>query len=931
MTSERAAPVAGDEGAGVAGGAAIDRSGAPRWYSMSVDEALERLDGDAQSGLDPAEAERRIAEYGRNELPAEPAPSRWSLARVQISNPMNIMLAVVAVASMLIGQLSTGIVVAVLVCVNVAMGTNQEIKARASVDALAELQVPSARVRRGGRIEEIDATDLVPGDIVLLEAGDLVPADGRIVSSATFELQEAALTGESAPIAKDSQPVDGDAEGDDVALGDRTDLVFQNTQVTRGTATVLVTGTGVTTEMGRIAGMVRSVEHSKSPLQRELDGLTKVFGAAAWLAVAVIAAFGIARGQDRETLVLLCVATAISAIPTGLPTFVQTMLSSGSSRLAEEKAVVKTLTDVETLGGTTSINSDKTGTLTMNAMTATKLFSGGQWFTIEGSGYRTQGAILSPAGQEQPDFSRLGLGLTLCSDATVAPDETIIGDPTEAALVVLAAKIGIDAEETRRALPRRAEVPFDSEYKFMATFHDRQPWMTTTLFTEPSFASVKGAPDVVLSRCDRALWHGDLVPIDDVRDEIIAANRELSEKGLRVLSFAGREMSAADMSSADNDPMPFVDDLVMIALVGIIDPLRTEAKEAVRVALAAGIDVRMITGDHTVTARAIADDLGLGPGVMRGVDFARLPDDEVIERLPELHVFGRVAPEDKVRLAALMQRSGEIVAMTGDAVNDAAALKQADIGVAMGSGSEVSKQAAKMILTDDNFATLVKAVEFGRDIYRRISSYIRVQLTVLSAVLQLMLLATILDINEGIALFPLMLLFCKFFVVSTIVVGFVIDVPDPGVMQRPPREPGSRIVNRSSSIRFIGIGLIIAAGALALLAWGPGEPSTTGPSTSMTMAFALVALSAVNLGLAMRREREPAWSTPLFPYLGWIMAGWTLTVAAVELRVLQRVLDTTSLTGAQWGLVVLLSLIAPLIVEVDKAVKRHRLPAPALG
>jgi Ca2+-transporting ATPase len=897
----------------------LDRSDEPGWQSLSVDETAQHFDVDSGDGLDADEAERRLAEYGPNELPVEPEPSWWSLAAVQVANPMNIMLLIVAVASIVIGQLSTGLIVAALVLLNVVMGTSQELKARASVDALAELQVPTARVRRSGRTQEIDATNLVPGDIVLLEAGDLVPADGRIANSSTLEVQEASLTGESAPVPKDALPV---AEGD-IALGDRTDLVFQNTQVTRGTATVIVTETGVTTEMGRIAGMVTSVERSKSPLQSELDGLTKIFGAAAWAAVAIIALFGIARGQDGETLLLLCVATAISAIPTGLPTFVQTMLSSGSRRLAEEKAVVKTLTDVETLGGTTAINSDKTGTLTMNAMTATKMFAGGQWFTIEGTGYQTTGAILSPAGLEKPDFRRLGLGLTLCSDATVAADETIVGDPTEAALVVLAAKIGVDAEESRRALPRRAEVPFDSEYKFMATFHDTGSWMTQRVFYEPSFAAVKGAPDVVLGRCDRALWHGDLVPIEEVRDEIVAANRELSERGLRVLSFAGREMTEADMTKALDDPMPFVSDLVMIALVGIIDPLRSEAKDAIQVALRAGIDIRMITGDHTVTARAIADDLGLGDGVIRGIDFAHLSDDEVLARLPDLHVFGRVAPQDKVRLVSLMQRSGEVVAMTGDAVNDAAALKQADIGVAMGSGSEVTKQAAKMILTDDNFATLVKAVEYGRDIYRRISSYVRLQLTVLSSVLQLMLLATILNINEGIALFPLQLLFAKFFVVATVVVGFITDVPDPGVMQRPPREPGSRIVNRASAIRFVAIGLVIAAGALAILSWGPDEPSTTEPSISMTMAFALVSFSAVNLGLSMRREREPAWSAPLFPYLGWIMLGWFLTVAAVEFRVFQRALDTTPLTGSQWGLVLLMSLVPPLIVEVDKALARR--------
>ena len=442
---------------------------------------------------------------------------------------------------------------------------------------------------------------------------------------------------------------------------------------------------------------------------------------------------------------------------------------------------------------------------------------------------------------------------------------------------------------------------------------------------------VKGAPDVVLARCSLALWHGEQVPIGTVHDEVLKANRELSERGLRVLAFAARELDDAAMSGALADPMGAVSDLVLVALVGIMDPLRTEAKDAVRVALDAGIDVRMITGDHTVTARAIADELGLGPGVMTGTELANVDDHSLISRLPELHVFGRVAPEDKLRLARLMQESGEVVAMTGDAVNDAAALKQADVGVAMGSGSEVSKQAAKIVLTDDNFATLVRAVDLGRDIYRRISTYVKLQLTILSSVLQLMVYATILNINHGVALFPLQLLFCKFFVVITVVIGFIVDVPDPGVMQRPPREPGSRIVNTPQIVRWFVWGFVVAATALGVLVWGPGTPSTTAASTPVTMAFAVVSLSAVNLGLVMRREREPVWSSPVFPYLGWIILGWILTWAAVELGMLQRLLDTTSLSGREWLVVLALSLLAPAVVGVDKALqlRRERRAAPA--
>jgi Ca2+-transporting ATPase len=600
------------------------------------------------------------------------------------------------------------------------------------------------------------------------------------------------------------------------------------------------------------------------------------------------------------------------------------MLSSGARRLVESKAVVKSLSDVETLGGTTVINSDKTGTLTLNQMTATTMLAGGDWFKIEGPGYQKSGAILGVAGGEAPDFHRLALGLTLCTDATVGDDGSVIGDPTEAAFVVLAAKMGADAGETRQALPRLAEVPFDSEYKFMATFHDRPDWLAGGVLTEPHFESVKGAPDVVLQRCGSALWHGHIVPVDTVREEILAANRQLSERGLRVLAFAVRDLDDAAMSLALADPMAAVTDLLFVALVGIMDPLRTEAKDAVHVALAAGIDVRMITGDHTVTARAIADELGLGPGVITGTELQHLPDTEVIERLPRLHVFGRVAPEDKLRLAKLMQESGEVVAMTGDAVNDAAALKQADIGVAMGSGSEVSKQAAKIVLTDDNFATLVRAVDLGRDIYRRISTYIRMQLTILSSVLQLMVYATIFNINGGVALFPLQLLFCKFFVVITVVIGFIVDVPDPGVMQRPPRKPGTKIVNRPQIIRWFVTGFVLAVTALCVLEWGPGKPSTTAPSVNMTMAFAIVSFSAVNIGLVMRRERQAPWSSPVFPFLGWIILGWIITWCAVQLNMLQGLLDTTSLDGRQWVVVLALSLLAPAVVAVDKFIQLSR-------
>lgn len=676
-----------------AGEAAI----APAPYAREVADVASALATDLSVGLTGAEAASRLAGCGPNKITGEKPPSILVVALTQLRDPMNIMLVVVTVVSFLIGQVSTGVIVALLIVLNVVLGSRQELKARASVDALSNLQVPQAKVVRDGGLVLVPAVEVVPGDLVQLEAGDIVPADGRIVRSATLETQEAALTGESAPVSKDSAVLAGD-----VALGDRTNMLFQGTSVTRGIAAMVVTDTGMTTQMGRIATMLTSVTRTRSPLQKELDTLTRVLGIIAWTAVAFIVVVGLIRVLPIGELLLLGTAMAISAIPTGLPAFVSAMLSYGAKQLAAAKAVVKNLTDVETLGATSAINTDKTGTLTLNQMMVSTIYANGSWFTVEGEGYRKSGRILSVAGSAVPDFTRLALGLVLDSDATVADDGSVVGDPTEAALVVLSAKLGVDAEQTRRAYPRIAQVPFDSEYKFMATFHH-----FAVEGADHVIELVKGGPDVVLARCTRSggPLSGSQVPIDQARAGIEAANAKMGEKGLRVLAFAARLIEENETGRMADDPMALTHDLAFVGMVGIIDPLRPEARAAVQTALHAGIDVRMITGDHAVTAKAIGETLGLGSGAISGSQLQALSDEELERRLPELHVFGRVSPEDKLRLARVMQRQGLIVAMTGDAVNDAAALKRADIGVAMGSGSEVTKQAARMILTDDNFGT----------------------------------------------------------------------------------------------------------------------------------------------------------------------------------------------------------------------------------
>ncbi len=888
-----------------------DGQPAPSWFHLPADQVAQALSTDPVNGLPAPEVQRRQREYGRNVLPKAPAPTVWEIAFAQWRDPMNVMLTIVAVLSIVIGQAETAILVGGLVLLNVVMGSRQELKARESVAALDSLQVPGARVIRDGSVSAISAEDLVPGDVVMVEAGDLVPADGRAVVTATLEVAESALTGESAPVPKDAAVV----RDPDPALADRTNMLFQNTSVTRGTATMLVTGTGASTEMGKIAGLLNAVDQPDSPLRKEMRQLTLRLSLVAWGAVALIVVIGLSRRLEPEAVVLLGITTAISAIPAGLPTFLTAMLSYGAQRLADAKAIVKNLNDVETLGSISAVNSDKTGTLTMDMMTATSMFAFGQWFRVQGSGYSKTGRILHAAGRELPDLLPLGYGLALCGDATFGDDGVVVGDPTEAALVVLAAKMGVDAGISRRELPRVAEVPFDSAYKFMATFHEAEldGW-------EGVIELVKGAPDVLLRRCSHAYLHGEVVPIEALREAILTANRSLAEQGLRVMSFAIRRFDSGARAQLAADPMAAVAELTFVALVGIIDPLRPSAKEAVAVALHAGIDVRMITGDHAVTASAIGADLGLGPGVITGPQFQKLSDEELGQRLPQLHVFGRVAPEDKLRLVSVMQQQGSIVAMTGDAVNDAAALKKADIGVAMGSGSEVSKESAKMILTDDNFATLVHAIELGRDVYGKITAQIRYVMAGLYGLLGIMLLASVLNINEGAVLNAIQLLFVSFLVGLFPALAISTDTTEPGIMDLPPRDPGVPIYNRHTAPLWLAYGATQALVSLAPFLW----EEQLGTATAQSMTFAILALSTVWMAIALRRTTLPGWAGPFLPYWLWMAVPAGLTVLALELPLLQGLLSTTGLTGDQWGVVLLAALVVPIVIETVKASQRAR-------
>jgi Ca2+-transporting ATPase len=806
--------------------------------------------------------------------------------------------------------------VALLVFFNVFSGARQEQKAQASVDALATMQVPQVRVVRDGAVVSIPAPQLVPGDVIELESGDIVPADARIVRATTLETQEAALTGESTPIEKSADAL----PAGEIVLGDRRSMLYQNTSVTRGTATALVVATGMTTEMGAIATMLSQVERVRSPLQKELGALTKVIGAVAWGAVAVIIGIGLLRDQDPADLIFLGTAVAISAIPTGMPTFVQQMLAWGANQLASSKAIIASLNDVETLGATSAICSDKTGTLTMNEMMARSIWIGGRTFSVDGAGYSFDGTVRTSDGEPVETGQQLAYALALPNDATVSADGAVIGDPTEAAFVVLAQKLGVDVPETKHRFPRLAEVPFDSDYKFMATFHRVQ-----LAGAERLVAIAKGAPDVLLARSSSALvTRTETKPIAAIRDDVTAEIEYRSSQGLRTLALALRVIDPKEEKAALADPMSAIAGLTFVGVVGIVDPLRQEAKLAVEEARAAGIAVRMITGDHVVTAAAIGKELGLEGEGLAGVDFAALSDEELDARLDHLSVFGRVTPQDKLRLVQRLQNRGEVVAMTGDAVNDAAAIKQADIGVAMGSGSEVTKQAAKLVLTDDNFATLVHAVKLGRAVYQKILNYLTFQMGQLISLILLFLVASVFNINDGFALTPMQALILNFLVAIFAVFVIILEPEPAGLMQRPPRDVTKGIASGGNIVRWLVFGFVLfVVSFLPLWVW-QDDLNGGEASAPMTMTFVILGLGTIGTGLALRRDPEPGLTAP------WGKAVWMLAIPAVflvastELEFLQRWLDTTPLSGEQWLVCIVASLLVVLVVEVDKAIRRRR-------
>jgi Ca2+-transporting ATPase len=891
---------------------AAQADGATEWYGLPADEVCRRLNVDPAVGLSAAEVLERRQRYGPNRLAEEAKEPTWRAFLRQYRDLMQLVLVGAAVVSIVaLQEVSTGLVVLALTVFNAVMGLHQEGKAAESVEALRKMLIITAGVRRDGQLVEVPAEELVPGDIVGFEAGDKVPADGRVLVSATLEIEEAGLTGESTPVAKSVEPV----TGDQVPLGDRVDMAYMNSQVTRGRGEMVVTATGMETEVGHISGMLSGVEQEKTPLTKQLDQLTVIITILAAVALVLIVVLGLARGEDFDTLFLVGISLAIAAIPTGLPAVVTMLLSMGTQQLAQRGAIVKRLRSVETLGSTSAICSDKTGTLTLNQMTARELVVVGRRFAVDGEGYSTTGRILHVAGAEPGPLDPLLLPMALANDAVIR-DGACIGDPTEGALVVLAAKGGLDVEETRRTYPRVAEVPFDAEYKLMATFHEMEEGGRRVVR-----CFVKGAPDVLLARSSAYMdVDGSMADMTGAAERVLEENDRLAGQGMRVLAVARRDFDPASFDPA-GDLLSLVTELELLALVGIVDPPRKEAKDAIALCKDAGIRVRMITGDHATTAAAIAGQLGIEGRAMTGAEFAALPEADLLAQVDQIGVVARVAPEDKVRLVSVLKQQGNIVAMTGDGVNDAPALTRADIGVAMGiTGTEVTKDAAEMILTDDNFATIVTAVEGGRGLYDNLMKYVRVQMIMVAGFILTFVGAGIFTIANGTPLLPLQILWINFAVDVLLAVGLGFDAPTPGLMQRRPRSPDQPVIPVALGARLGLAGLLIAVGTLVAVAWAEDR---YGLAAATTVGLTTASLLHIAAALEWRNPDRSIFTRETvangrFNLL--MLAALGLTFLATTISGLQRILDTVDLNGDQWRVCLVVVVGYLVLTELGKVV-----------
>jgi P-type Ca2+ transporter type 2C len=885
------------------------------WYSRAPAEVASDLGVDPAVGLTAGRAAELLAANGPNALPEEKPKPGWRRFLEEYRSYMQIILVAAAVVSLAIKEWSTAVLLVLLTVLNAVVGMRQEGKAESAMNALKSMMKATARVRRDGAEAQIPAEELVVGDVVLISAGDQVPADGRIIESSALQIDESALTGESVPAAKDAETLSGDQLGP----GDQTNMAFMNTPVTHGSAVVIVTATGAGTELGKISGMLAATAKEESPLTRELNRLTLWIAAAAGLTMIVMFVLGRARGQAWDALFVSAVSLAIAAIPEALPTVTQTILSIGGVDLAKRNAIVKDLPSVETLGFTSAINSDKTGTLTMNQMTAVEVVNPTDRYTISGIGYGLEGKVHHAAGRAAVLEDATLLPYCVATDATLV-DGKVVGDPTEGALLVLGYKAGLDIDATRERLPRLATLPFDPTYKLMATFNT-----ATDAAGRPVVRCfVKGAAPAVMSRAATALSGGTSIAWDSDLSEQHRAHMERMEgEGRRVMAAAIRDIDPGDFDP-DGDLLSYVTDLQLTSLVAMVDPPRDESRDAVASAQAAHIRVRMVTGDDVITGAAIAKQLGIDGEAMLGADFAALSESERLARIDSIGVVGRVAPEHKVLLAETLKKKGDVVAMTGDGVNDAPAIKAADIGIAMGSGTEVAKNASRMVLSDDNFATIVFAVEQGRKIYDNLTKYIRFVLVLLVVFVLTFLGATLFNIAAGEPFTPPQVLWIHFVVNAPFGFALGFDKESPGLMDRTPRPRGESVLTRPVIITVGLAGLAITIGLLSLISLGQHHFGSV--HVGQSIAFTSFALCLIVAALECRSETGTVLTTASFDskQMNWAMLGeFVLAVLVTQMDVFNRLLGTTQINLREWAWALVPALALLLLWELGKLIARR--------
>ncbi|MER5660018.1 cation-translocating P-type ATPase [Streptomyces mirabilis] len=890
------------------------RASGDSWCAHAPDEVVAAFDVDPAVGLSAARAAQLLSAHGPNSLPEERRTPAWHRFLRQYRSYMQIVLVAAAIVSLLIEQWTTAILLIVLTLLNAVVGLRQEGKAESAMNALQSMMKATARVRRDGTEAEIPAEQLVVGDIVLIAAGDQVAADGRIIEASALQIDESALTGESVPASKDARTLPGLGP----APGDQTNMAFMNTPVTHGSGVLVVTATGAGTEVGKISGMLSATEKEVPPLTRELDALTLWITGAAALTMIVMFALGRQRDQAWDVLFVSAVSLAIAAIPEALPTVTQAILSVGSLNLAKWNAIVKELPSVETLAFTSAINSDKTGTLTMNQMTAVEVVSPTDRYTVSGTGYGLDGKVHHAAGSSTGIEDAI-LPYVVASDAKLV-DGKVVGDPTEGALLVLGHKAGLDIDATRESLPRLATLPFDPGYKLMATFNsavDASGRQVVRCF-------VKGAVPAVVARAATALAAGETIPWNaELVARAEAQTERMGGEGRRVMAAATRDLDPAGFDP-DGDLLAYVTELRMVSLVGMVDPPREDAKAAIAGAQAGHIRVRMVTGDDVTTGAAIARQLGIPGEAVLGADFAAMSEDEQLARIDGIGVVGRVAPEHKVLLADTLKKRGDVVAMTGDGVNDAPAIKAADIGIAMGSGTDVAKNAGRMILSDDKFATIVYAVEQGRRIYDNLTKYIRFVLLLLVTFVLTFLGATVFNIAAGEPFTPPQVLWIHFVVNASFGFALGFDRESPGLMRRRPRPRGESVLTRPVLVT-VGIGgLAITVVLLGLIKLG--QTHFDNVEIGRSIAFTAFALCLIVAAFECRSETDSVLTTSTFDskQMNWVaLAQFALAVLVTQLDGFRRILGTTQINARQFGWALLAALALLLLWELGKLLARR--------